>query len=53
MIAANGVIARFLEAQRFPVLRRVVRSPERWKRIVALAGEFGEQLPGRSRAPPP
>ena len=46
MIAANGIIARFLEAQRFPVLRRVVRSPERWQRIVALAGEFGEQLPG-------
>src|SRR4029077_15003624 len=34
MIAANGAIARFLEAHRFPVLRRVVRSPERWQRIV-------------------
>jgi VacB/RNase II family 3'-5' exoribonuclease len=46
MIAANGCIARFLEAQRLPVLRRVVRSPQRWQKIVALAGEFGEQLPG-------
>jgi len=46
MIAANGCIARFLEAQRFPVLRRVVRSPQRWQKIVALASEFGEQLPG-------
>jgi len=46
MIAANGIIARFLEAQRFPVLRRIVRSPERWQRIVALAAEFGEQLAG-------
>ena len=46
MIAANGIIARFLEARRFPVLRRVVRSPERWQRIVALAGDLGETLPG-------
>jgi exoribonuclease-2 len=51
MIAANGIIARFLEAQGFPVLRRVVRSPERWQRIVALAGEFGEHLPGNPDAP--
>src|SRR5262249_18066078 len=46
MIAANGSIARFLEAHRFPVVRRVVRSPERWQRIVALAGGYGETLPG-------
>ncbi len=46
MIAANGIIARFLEAQRFPVLRRVVRSPERWQRIVDLATDLGESLPG-------
>jgi exoribonuclease-2 len=51
MIAANGIIARFLEAQGFPVLRRVVRSPQRWERIVALAGEFGTQLPGEPDAP--
>ncbi len=51
MIAANGSIARFLEAQRFPVLRRVVRSPQRWQRIVALAGELGERLPGEPDAP--
>jgi len=51
MIAANGIIARFLDAEGFPVLRRVVRSPERWQRIVALAGTFGEQLPGAPDAP--
>src|SRR5262249_49234928 len=50
MIAANGSIARFLEAQRFPVLRRVVRSPQRWQRIVALASEFGERLAGEPDA---
>ena len=51
MIAANGTIARFLEAHRFPVLRRVVRSPERWQRIVALAADFGDRLPGAPDAP--
>jgi exoribonuclease-2 len=51
MIAANGGIARFLEAHRFPVLRRVVRSPERWQRIVTLAAEFGEALPGEPDGP--
>jgi exoribonuclease-2 len=45
MIAANGAIARFLEARRFPVLRRVVRSPERWPRIVEIALALGEKLP--------
>jgi exoribonuclease-2 len=51
MIAANGIIARFLEARQLPVLRRVVRSPERWQRIVALAADLGERLPGEPDAP--
>jgi exoribonuclease-2 len=46
MVAANGVIARFLAGRRMPSLRRVLRSPERWERIVQLAGELGERLPG-------
>lgn len=45
MIAANGVVARFLEKKGYPVFRRVVREPERWQRIVALAAEYGETLP--------
>jgi exoribonuclease-2 len=45
MIAANGVTARFLAAKGYPSLRRVVRSPERWQRIVAVAKEQGEALP--------
>ena len=53
MIAANGIIARFLEAQRFPVLRRVVRSPERWQRIVALAGELRRAATAASPTRPP
>jgi VacB/RNase II family 3'-5' exoribonuclease len=45
MIAANGVTARFLEAKRFPSIRRVVRSPERWDRIEAFAAQYGDKLP--------
>lgn len=47
MIAANGVTARFLERHGLPSLRRVLRSPERWERIVALAATFGDPLPSR------
>src|SRR5207248_6272256 len=46
MIAANGVSARFLAAKGLSSLRRVVRSPERWDRIEAIAAKFGEKLPG-------
>jgi VacB/RNase II family 3'-5' exoribonuclease len=45
MVAANGVTARFLESKGFASLRRVLRSPERWGRIVALALETGDHLP--------
>ena len=38
MIAANGVTARYLAASKFPSIRRVVRTPKRWDRIVELAG---------------
>jgi VacB/RNase II family 3'-5' exoribonuclease len=47
MIAANAAVARYLEQQHFPALRRVLRSPERWERIVGLAAGLGEQLPGQ------
>jgi len=45
MIAANGVVAVFLDAKGFPSLRRVVRSPERWGRIRGVAAGLGESLP--------
>jgi exoribonuclease-2 len=45
MIAANGTTARYLEAKGFASLRRVLRTPERWSRIVALAADLGEKLP--------
>ena len=45
MIAANGVSARYLESKGFPSLRRVLKTPERWNRIVQLASSFGFTLP--------
>jgi len=45
MIAANTSTAQFLESRGFWSLRRIVRMPERWLRIVALAAETGTQLP--------
>jgi exoribonuclease-2 len=45
MIAANGVTARFLASKNFPSIRRVVRVPKRWDRIVEIAGEHGTRLP--------
>jgi VacB/RNase II family 3'-5' exoribonuclease len=45
MIAANGVTARFLQDKGYASMRRVLRSPERWAQIAALAATFGERLP--------
>ena len=45
MIATNGCTARFLAAHGCASLRRVVRSPERWLRIVEVAQEYGATLP--------
>lgn len=47
MIGANGVTARYLEQKGLPALRRVLRSPERWARIVELARDSGGNLPPR------
>ncbi len=45
MIAANGVSAKYLEKAGYPSLRRVLRTPKRWDRIVQLAAALGERLP--------
>jgi VacB/RNase II family 3'-5' exoribonuclease len=45
MIAANGVVARALAARHFSSIRRVVKTPKRWDRIVELARQMGAQLP--------
>jgi exoribonuclease R len=45
MVAANGVVARLLE--NVSSLRRIVRTPKRWDRIVQLAATKGEKLPAQ------
>jgi exoribonuclease-2 len=45
MIAANVAMAQFLESKGGPSLRRVVRTPKYWDRIVEIAAELDEQLP--------
>jgi VacB/RNase II family 3'-5' exoribonuclease len=50
MIAANGVTARFLDAHGLPSIRRVVRTPARWPRIVELAKSLDERLPAEPDA---
>jgi VacB/RNase II family 3'-5' exoribonuclease len=45
MIAANGVVARALE--KVSSLRRIVRTPKRWDRIVQLAALHGGNLPAQ------
>lgn len=45
MIAANVAIAGFLEARRVPSIRRIVRAPKRWPRLVELAKQHGDTLP--------
>ena len=45
MIAANGATARFLASRKIPSLRRVVRTPRRWDRIVEIASENRFALP--------
>jgi VacB/RNase II family 3'-5' exoribonuclease len=47
MVAANGVTARYLAAKKFPSMRRVVRTPSKWDRIVELAAERGSTLPSQ------
>jgi exoribonuclease-2 len=45
MIAANEVVARLLESSGVSSIRRVVKVPERWDRIVELAAANGDHLP--------
>lgn len=45
MIAANGVVARWLVSKHRAGLRRIVKTPKRWDRIVELAATFGTKLP--------
>jgi exoribonuclease-2 len=45
MVAANGVVARTFEAAGVASIRRIVRVPKRWDRIVEVAAGLGTTLP--------
>ena len=45
MIAANVAIAQFMAEQQRSAIRRVVRVPRRWNRIVDIAKSYGTTLP--------
>ena len=45
MIASNRGVAHALDKAGLPSMRRVVKQPERWARIVAYAAERGSTLP--------
>jgi exoribonuclease-2 len=50
MVGANTVVSQFLHRRGFPSLRRVLQTPKRWDRIVALAAESGSKLPAEPNA---
>lgn len=45
MISANRTISKFLEKANVPSIRRIVKTPDRWDRIVEVAEEYGGKLP--------
>jgi exoribonuclease-2 len=45
MVAANGVVARTFEDRKVASIRRVVRTPKRWDRIVEVAAGLSASLP--------
>jgi exoribonuclease-2 len=52
MVAANQATVAFLKSKGFPTLRRVVRTPKNWTRIVELAAQHGTTLPAEPNAKP-
>jgi exoribonuclease-2 len=48
MVAANGVIARTFEQAGVASIRRIVRTPKRWDRIVEVAAGLGTTLPAEA-----
>ena len=52
MIAANVAIAQYLAEQQRSAIRRVVREPKRWSRIVEIAATYGTTLPVEPDAKP-
>lgn len=45
MISANRTVSKYLEKANVPSIRRIVKTPERWDRIVEVAEQYGGKLP--------
>jgi VacB/RNase II family 3'-5' exoribonuclease len=52
MIGANETMAQTLRAAGRSCIRRVVRVPQRWDRIVELVGRYGTKLPAEADSKP-
>lgn len=50
MIAANQATSAYLKSHDVPSFRRILRSPDRWQRIVEMAARWGEILPAEANA---
>jgi exoribonuclease II len=50
MIAVNSVGAVYLESKGYPSLRRVLKTPKRWDRIVDISRDLGVTLPEKPDA---
>jgi VacB/RNase II family 3'-5' exoribonuclease len=51
MISGNVAVSHFLESKQIPSIRRIVKTPERWDRIIEVAKSYGEVLPQQPDAP--
>src|SRR5260370_20558242 len=47
MVAANGVVAKIFDDAKVASIRRIVRTPKRWDRIVEVAAGIGATLPAQ------
>lgn len=45
MVVGNIAVSHALEKQGFPSLKRIVKTPERWDKIVQVAAQYNESLP--------
>ncbi|MBS4169267.1 RNB domain-containing ribonuclease [Parachlamydia sp. AcF125] len=45
MIAANSCLSKYLTSQNIPILKRIVKKPRRWEKIVEIAQGYKEFLP--------
>src|SRR5205085_8716386 len=50
MVTANQAMATYLHAKGLPAIQRVVKTPERWPRIVEIARGLGDDLPAEPDA---